>query len=140
MHHVLQYFNVYSMYIQYTFNVYSIIAPCFAIIQCVFNVHSTSIQCVFNVYSMYIQCYTLYMLFSLMVTHSHIPILEMLSHLKSDKIRNKLNLASYLESLPNDSWLLNKWLLICINFSYTTSFFYRNHQKALDVQPNTSLR
>ena len=39
-------------------------------IQCTLNVYSICIQYVFNVYSMCIQCYTLYMLFSLMVTDS----------------------------------------------------------------------
>ena len=57
-----------------------VIAPWFAIFQCVFNVYSMCIQCVFNVYSMYIQyifnihsiyiqCLAMYSLFALVVTY-----------------------------------------------------------------------
>ena len=94
------------MTIQYTIYLYLIcIAPCFAIFQCVFNVYSMCIQCVFNVHSMYIQyifnihsiyiqCLAMYSLFALVITplltylltDSHTPNLEMLSHLKSQQV------------------------------------------------------
>ena len=73
LHHALQYFNVYSMCIQYLFNVLSMYSMC--------------IQCVFSVYSIYIQCLVMYSLFALAVTplltDSHTPNLDMLSYLKS---------------------------------------------------------
>ena len=78
MHHVLQYFNLYSMYIQCVFNVYSMYIqwlfniPIFNMfcnismsIQCVFNVYLMCIQYTFNVHSMCIQCLTIHQIFGL---------------------------------------------------------------------------
>ena len=59
LHHVLQYFNVYSMYIQY-----------------IFNIHSMYIQCTFNIS-------VIWLMQTHFLTPSHTPNLEMLSHLKN---------------------------------------------------------
>ena len=44
------------MYIHSIYLYLICIATCFAIFQCVFNVHSMNIQCLFNMYSICIQC------------------------------------------------------------------------------------
>ena len=85
-------FNVHLMYIQCIFNKHSIIAICryqmciapfFAIFQCVFNVHSMYIKCTFNVHLMFNNRPAIWLIQTDLLTHSHTPNLEMLSHLKS---------------------------------------------------------
>ena len=49
------------------------------------------IQCIVNIHSMYFHCFAMYSLFDLMVgtyilTYSHTPNLEMLSHLKKKNL------------------------------------------------------
>ena len=67
----------------------SIIAPCFAIF-----------QCVFNVYSIYIQCLAMYSIFALVITplltDTHTPNLEMLSHLKISETFCNLLLVTWI--------------------------------------------